>query len=161
LHAEGLGDLESKKNWILGDIERYGNKKTLNYFERDATKEFRNTWVHVKEFTAFDTMGKYKALIPYKVQNHVKLILEGKQGLFVDGKEVIVKDNIIWDMEFTYAEERGAGLETLVKIGSSIFSEATGKMGSNALWIFDCQKWPKGHFWGEMEYKTIMGKISE
>jgi hypothetical protein len=106
LHVEGLGDLESRKNWILGDIKRYGDKKTLNYFGRDATKEFRNAWVHVKEFTAFDTMGKYKALIPYNVQNHVKLILEGKHGLFVDVKEVIVKDDILWDMEFTYAGER-------------------------------------------------------
>jgi hypothetical protein len=137
LHAEGLGDPESKRNWILGDIERYGDKKTLNYFGRDATKEFRNAWVHVKEFIAFDTMEKYKALIPYKVQNHVKLILEGKQGLFVDGKEVIVKDDTVWNMEFTYVGERGASLETLVKIGGSIFFEATGKMESNALWIFD------------------------
>jgi hypothetical protein len=78
LRAEGFGDPKSKKNWIFGDIERYGDKKTLNYFGKDATKEFRNAWVHVKEFTAFDTMEKYKALIPYKVQNHVKLILEGK-----------------------------------------------------------------------------------
>jgi hypothetical protein len=38
LHVEGLGDLESRKNWILGDIKRYGDKKTLNYFGRDATK---------------------------------------------------------------------------------------------------------------------------
>jgi hypothetical protein len=110
LHAEGLGDPKSKKNWILRDIERYRDMKTLNYFGRDATKEFRNAWVHVKEFTAFDTMEKYKALIPYKLQNHVKLILEGKHGLFVDGKEVIVKDDTIWDMEFTYAGERGVGL---------------------------------------------------
>jgi hypothetical protein len=161
LHTEGLGDPESKRNWILGDIERYGDKKTLNYFGRDAIKEFCNAWVHVKEFTAFDTMEKYKVLIPYKVQNHVKLILEGKHGLFIDGKEVIVKDDTVWNMEFTYDGERGAGLETLVKIGGSIFSEATGKMGSNALWIFDCRKGPKGHFWEEMEYKTIMGKISE
>jgi hypothetical protein len=46
---------------------------------------------------------------------------------------VIVKDDTVWNMEFTYAGERGAGLETLVKIGGFIFSEATGKMGSNAL----------------------------
>jgi hypothetical protein len=63
--------------------------------------------------------------------------LEGKQGLFVDGKEVIVKDDTVWNMEFTYVGERGASLETLVKIGGSIFFEATGKMESNALWIFD------------------------
>jgi hypothetical protein len=133
----------------------------LNYFGRDAIKEFRNAWMHVKEFTAFDTMEKYKALIPYKVQNHVKLILEGKQGLFVDGKEVILKDDTVWDMEFTYAGERGVGLETFVKIGGSIFSEATGKMESSALWVFDCRKGPEGHFWEEMEYKTIMSKISK
>jgi hypothetical protein len=81
--------------------------------------------VHIKEFTTFDTIGKYKALIPNKVQNHIKLILESKHGLFIDGKGVIVKDDIVWDMEFAYAGERGAGLETLVKIGGSIFSEAT------------------------------------
>jgi hypothetical protein len=51
LHVERLGDPESKKNWVFGDIERYENKKTLNYFGRDATKEFCNAWVHVKEFT--------------------------------------------------------------------------------------------------------------
>jgi hypothetical protein len=161
LHAKGLGDPESKKNWIFGNIERYGNKKTLNYFGRNATKEFRNAWVHVKEFTAFDTMEKYKALIPYKIQNHVKLILEGKQGLFVASKEVILKDDIVWNMEFTYVGERGTGLKTSVKIGGSIFSEATEKMGSSALWVFDCCKGLEGHFWIDMEYKTIMGKISE
>jgi hypothetical protein len=117
--------------------------------------------VHVKEFIAFDTMEKYKALIPYKVQNHIKLILEGKQGLFVDGKEVIIKNDTVWDIVFAYAGERGTGLETLIKIGGSIFSKTTGKMRSNALWIFDCQKGPEGHFWEEMEYKTIMDKISK
>jgi hypothetical protein len=35
--------LKVRKNWILRDIERYGDNKTLNYFRRDATKEFRNT----------------------------------------------------------------------------------------------------------------------
>jgi hypothetical protein len=74
---------------------------------------------------------------------------------------VIVKDDIVCDIEFTYVGKRGTGLETLVKIGGSIFSKATGKMGSNALWVFDCRKGPEGHFWGEMEYKTIMGKIYE
>ena len=81
--------------------------------------------MHVKEFTIFDTMEKCKALIPYKVQNHVKLILKDKHSLFVDGKKMILKNDTFWNMEFTYARVRSIGFETSVNIGGSIFFEAT------------------------------------
>jgi hypothetical protein len=144
--------LKVRKIWIFGGIKRYGEKKTLNYFGRDATKEFHNTWVHVKEFTAFDTMEKCKALIPYKVQNHVELILKDKHSLFVDGKKMILKNDTVWNMEFTYTRVRGVGLETSVKIGGSLFFEAIWKMESSVLWVFDCWKGPEGQLWRKLEY---------
>jgi hypothetical protein len=51
-------------------------------------------------------MEKHKPLIPYKLQNHVKVILEGKQGLFEDVKKVILEDDIVWNIELMHAQEK-------------------------------------------------------
>jgi hypothetical protein len=40
LHAKKLDYLSNKQNWFIGNVEKYGDKKKLDYFEKEATKEF-------------------------------------------------------------------------------------------------------------------------
>jgi hypothetical protein len=58
--------------------------------------------MYVKEFTTFYTMTKHKPLTSYEVQNYMQLILKEKHDLFINGSEVSMEDDFVWNIEFTY-----------------------------------------------------------
>jgi hypothetical protein len=159
LDAEDAGGFIDKKNWLMRNVEKFGDNRTLDFLGRDATNEFRKSWVSVKAMTGFDTMMKNKTFIPSKVFNHFKLIVEGKLGLFADGKEIFQENEGLWNFEFQYAGQKGLGLETKVKVGGCLSQAVQGKFARPALWMFDCRNEPSGGFWTEVDYKGILQKI--
>ncbi len=113
--------------------EIIGDNRILDFLERDATNEFRKSWVSVKAMTGFDTMLKNKTFIPTKVFNHFKLIVEGKLRLFADGTEIFQENEGLWNFEFQYAGQKGLGLETKVKVGGCLSQAVQGKFARPAL----------------------------
>ncbi|HYP43366.1 MAG TPA: hypothetical protein VEQ18_05030, partial [Candidatus Nitrosocosmicus sp.] len=67
LDADACGGINDKKNWLSRDVQKYGDISALDFFGRDATKDFKSKWVHLKDFTSFEAMEKHGALIPSKV----------------------------------------------------------------------------------------------